>query len=106
MLRAPELAGQVAAGAEKLFKLYPRQLNGKFYSTVGAFRTNGLTVDSLMLFGTEMCMAGLEVNLSEWPENGKSQLPYMQPNPVADLKFLATHKFVHTSNRYASGTTF
>jgi hypothetical protein len=103
MLRAPELVSQVAAGGEGLFKLYPQQHPGKVYFTVGCFRTNGTVMDSLVLFGSEMCMAGPDVDLSEWPEEMNWAKPYMSSNPIKGLKFLATHEFGHTQQPTRSG---
>ncbi|MFK8163224.1 MAG: hypothetical protein AB8H12_12235 [Lewinella sp.] len=96
MLRAPDLANQINQGASKFFSIYPQQLPAEIYFTVGCFRTNGTIVDSLLLIGTELALAGPEVDLSEWPESMDGLLPYMESNPAENLVFLNTHEFVHT----------
>ena len=59
MLSAPKYADRVKQGAAQFFDIYPQQLPVEIYFTVGCFRTNGTIMDSLMLIGTELALAGL-----------------------------------------------
>jgi hypothetical protein len=103
MLKAPGLADQIKQGATKFFFIYPQQLPAEVYFTIGCFRTNGTIVDSLLLIGTELALAGPEVDLSEWPERMESLRPYMESNPIENLVFLNTHEFVHTQQPTRQG---
>lgn len=96
MLRAPEMAGAIEAGIAQLGHLYPDLRPADLYFTVGCFRTNGTTLDSIVLIGAELAMAGPEVNLNEWPERMDALRPYMESSPINDLVFLNVHEFVHT----------
>ncbi|WP_020567955.1 Ig-like domain-containing protein [Neolewinella persica] len=103
MLKAPDLAGQIKEGGEKFFSIYPQQLPAEVYFTVGCFRTNGTIVDSLLLIGTELALAGPGVDLSEWPERMDGLRPYMESSPMENLVFLNTHEFVHTQQPSRQG---
>ncbi|MEM6769524.1 MAG: hypothetical protein AAF597_02970 [Bacteroidota bacterium] len=96
MLRAPELMAKIETAAEQLHAIYPSDVKADVYLTVGCFRTNGTVLDSLVLFGTELCMAGDSVDLSEWEGQMLNIKPYMESNPIDGLGFLAVHEYVHS----------
>lgn len=103
MLKAPDLAEQIELGANEFFSIYPQQLPAEVYFTVGCFRTNGTIMDSLLLIGSELALAGPEVDLSEWPESMAGLRPYMENSPIDGLVFLNTHEFVHTQQPTRAG---
>lgn len=103
MLRAPEMAAQIQGAAQRFFELYPQQQPVEVYFTVGCFLTNGTVLDSLMLIGTELAMAGPDVDLSEWPERMDGLRPYMESSPIEGLVFLNTHEFGHTQQTTRQG---
>ncbi|MTB52511.1 Ig-like domain-containing protein [Lewinella sp. W8] len=103
MLRAPEMATAIEEGIAKLGKHYPHLVPADLYFTVGCFRTNGTTLDSIVLIGSELAMAGPQVDLSEWPERMDALRPYMESSPIENLVFLNVHEFVHTQQPTKSG---
>lgn len=103
MLQAPLLADKIKEGASRFFAIYPQQQPVEVYFTVGCFRTNGTIVDTLLLIGTELALAGPEVDLSEWPERMDGLRPYMERSPIDNLVFLNTHEFGHTQQTTRRG---
>lgn len=103
MLAAPQLITKIKTAAEQLHRLYPADAKADVYLTVGCFRTNGTVLDSLLLFGTELCMANENVDLSEWDGPMLNIKPYMESNPVSRLGFLAVHEYTHSRQPTQNG---
>lgn len=96
MNKAKDLSKVLAAGTQKLQALYPDLQPAKIYFTVGAFRTPGTTMDSLVLIGSELAMADKNTVVSEFSDQ-QSHLPaFFSANPSKNIVFLNTHEFVHT----------
>ena len=64
--RAP-IEADIRAALGEFQTLYPQMQTGKVYLGIGNFRTNGTTVDSMVLFGAEMAFTDTTVNTSEFP---------------------------------------
>lgn len=67
-LRADEFAGDIEAGVERLRALYQALRPATVYFTVGALLTNGTTLHSLVLIGSESALADRTVVTDELPD--------------------------------------
>lgn len=95
MMQIPNFSDKINSGVDGLQKIYPKLKPGKVYFGVGAFRTPGTTLDSLVLIGAELAMATKDIDVSEFPENHVMKR-YPKTNKLEDLDFLNVHEFVHT----------
>lgn len=84
--------------------LYPSMRPAAVYMGMGNFRTNGTTVDTMVLFGCEMALTDTTINTSEFPEQLQYFKNYISENPIDNFDFLAIHEFVHTQQQEAIGT--
>lgn len=80
-------------GVHRLKQIYPDLTSSNIYFTMGAHRSAGTGVDSLVLIGTEYALGDLETNTSELPDRIQS---YYETNPTAHMQFLIVHEYVHT----------
>ncbi len=95
-LKAGEISAELENGIEKLKTIYPELKPAKIYFTIGAFRTGGTTIDSLILIGSEISMADNKTETSEFPENLAHLKSHFLTNPNKNLVFLNVHEYVHT----------
>ena len=96
-LRAEGFAEEIEGGIARLRELYPALRPARVYFTVGALRSNGTTLDSLVLIGSELAMGSRSVVTDELPGRlGDNLRRYFDTDPVDDLAFLAVHEAVHT----------
>lgn len=98
MSRIPEFSDEINKGINQLRNVYPKLKPAKIYFGVGAFRTPGTIVDSLVLIGSEYALSNKNINVSEFPENHAIR-SYSKNNKLSDLDFLTVHEFVHTQQR-------
>ncbi len=99
MLTADEYKSELEQGIEKLKDFYPSLKPAKIYFTVGAFRTGGTTLDSLVLIGSEISMADSTTIVDEFPDE-LSHLPaHFKTNPINHLVFLNIHEYIHTQQK-------
>lgn len=103
MQKAGALASSIGKGVEQLKAVYPILKPAKVYFTVGAFRTNGTTMDSLVLIGSELAMADPATVSTEFPENMGHLPAYFASNPIENLVFLNVHEYVHTQQNAPGG---
>lgn len=94
---------EIEQGLERFDEVYPKGRAAKIYMGIGNFRTNGTTVDSLVLFGSEMAFCDVDVNTSEFPASLQYFKNYIQENPIENVTFLSVHEFVHTQQTEAIG---
>ena len=99
--KAKALGGEIESGVQKLRKLYPKLKPAKIYFTIGAFRSGGTTMDSLVLIGSEIAMADEKVITTELPEHSSHLPSYFATNPIKEIVFLNVHEFVHTQQKNA-----
>ncbi|MEQ8704336.1 MAG: hypothetical protein RIC19_10475 [Phaeodactylibacter sp.] len=103
--RAP-IEADIRTALEKFQQLYPPMQSGKIYLGMGNFRTNGTTVDSLVLFGAEMAFTDSTVKTSEFPPQYQYFKDYIRDyDPIHNVRFLAAHEFVHTQQAEAYHTS-
>lgn len=87
-------------GIEKIRVIYPELKPAKIYFTIGALRTNGTTVDSLVLIGAELAMSDTNTMASEFQEDiQKGRRTYFDSNPIDNLVLLNIHEYVHTQQK-------
>ncbi|CAM1368919.1 hypothetical protein [Tenacibaculum xiamenense] len=99
-LKANQFSKDLDKGIEKLRDIYPELKPAKIYFTVGAFRTPGTTLDSLVLIGSEFAMADKTTITSEFPkEIQKGRRTYFDSNPINDIVLLNVHEYVHTQQK-------
>lgn len=96
-LKADELGHELAAGIKQLKLLYPELKPARIYFTIGALRTGGTTLDSMVLIGSEMALADENTIAEEFPENIRAgRRSYFDSNPIDDIVLLNVHEYVHT----------
>ncbi|MBG6129024.1 hypothetical protein IWQ47_000284 [Aquimarina sp. EL_43] len=98
--KAKELATELEAGIDKFKSVYPNLKPAKIYFTIGAMRSGGTTLDSLVLIGSELAMVDEKTNISEfegrmktWAEN------YIKTRPLDNIILLNVHEYVHTQQK-------
>ena len=95
-LKVDKYAAKAETGIEKLKTIYPELKPAKIFYTIGALRTPGTTIDSIVLLGAEMCMGDDEVDTSEFDDRLAHLPSYFKNNPNRGLEFLNVHEYVHT----------
>lgn len=100
-LRADEFSKDLRSGIEKLRQIYPDLKPAKIYFTIGAMRSNGTTLDNLVLIGAEMAMTDKNTVTDELlPENLRiGRRTYFDSNPINNLVLLNIHEYVHTQQK-------
>ncbi len=98
-LKAAVLAKEIEYGVKQLKVIYPELKPATVYFTIGAFRTNGTTLDSSVLIGSELALADANTNISELPNQFSHLKPYFASNPINGVTFLNIHEFVHTQQK-------
>ncbi len=73
------------------------------YFAVGALRTNGTTLDQMVLIGSELAMADHGTNTSEFPYTYSYLRTYFDTDPIREIAFLNVHEFVHTQQKTTIG---
>jgi len=96
-LKADTYRQDIQDGIEKLQQLYPASEPRNIYFTIGAMRTGGTYLDSLVLIGSEMAMADKNTIASELSEGSRQgREAYFKQNPIDDVVFLVIQEYVHT----------
>ncbi len=100
-LRANEFSKELNTGIEKLRQIYPDLKPSKIYFTIGAMRSNGTTLDSLVLIGAELAMADKNSMSDEFlPDNFRiGRRNYFDSNPINNLVLLNIHEYIHTQQK-------
>ena len=99
-LKSKQLAEELNVGLEKLKAVYPNLKPAKIYFTMGCMRTNGTTMDSLVLIGSELAMADSQTDISEFEGQTKEWLEtFFSSNPIDNLVLLNVHEYVHTQQK-------
>jgi hypothetical protein len=94
--KAKHLQTDLGEGVQKLKVVYPELRHAKIYFTVGAMRSNGTTLDSMVLIGSEFAMADKQTVTSEFPEQMQGLRTFFDSEPIKDLVLLNVHEYVHT----------
>ncbi len=96
-LKTDKYVDELNSGIEKIRTIYPKLKSAKMYFTIGAFRTGGTYLDSLVLIGSEIAMADKNTVTSEFPEEIRTgRRNFFDSNPINDLVLLNVHEYVHT----------
>lgn len=103
MAKAKTLGPEIEDGIAAFEKLYPHSRPAKVYFTVGALRTNGTAMDSLVLIGSELALADEQVVTEELPGSFGYLRAYFDSNPIEDVVFLNVHEYVHTQQSTHGG---
>lgn len=100
-LRANEFAKDFNSGIEQLRLLYPALKPAKIYFTIGAMRSNGTILDSLVLIGAEMAMTDTTTESDELlPDAFRiGRRKFFDSNPINSLVLLNIHEYVHTQQK-------
>ncbi|CAL2090303.1 hypothetical protein [Tenacibaculum sp. 190524A05c] len=101
--KSKSLAPEINAGLEKLKLSYPDLKDAKVYFTIGAFKTGGTAVDSLVVFGTEKQLLDPTINTSEFINNAFGMTSFSKTDPIKNVGFTAVHEFVHTQQKSFMG---
>ncbi len=94
---------ELTQGIYELQKLYPDLKPARIYFTIGALRSNGTTLDSLVLIGTELTLATPYTPTDEFPEKLSYLKDYFSSDPSEHLVFLNIHEVVHTQQKTTIG---
>ena len=98
--KSSQLAQDLNDGIKRLEAIYPYLKPAKIYFTIGCMRTNGTTLDSLVLIGSELAMADDQTDISEFDWRTKEWLEtFFGTNPIDDLVLLNVHEYVHTQQK-------
>lgn len=99
-LKATNNVEELNNGIEKIRVIYPELKPAKIYFTIGALRTNGTTIDSLVLIGSELAMSDKNTISSEFEGDlGIGRRIFFDSNPIDDLVLLNVHEYVHTQQK-------
>ena len=101
--KSKQIAKDIESDVSKLKKLYPALRPSKIYFTIGAFRTPGTTMDSMILIGSEIAMADKNVITKEFPKTLSNLPPYFATNPIDNMGFSNVHEYVHTQQKTTIG---
>ncbi|WP_426669743.1 hypothetical protein ACPPVU_00585 [Mucilaginibacter sp. McL0603] len=99
MFKAKKFAADISVNVLKLKKLYPELKPAKIYFTVGAFKSGGTTLDSMVLIGSEIAMADEHIETKEFPSNYGALVTYFKSNPINIVVFTNIHEYVHTQQK-------
>ncbi|MBB6501168.1 DUF2268 domain-containing putative Zn-dependent protease [Pedobacter cryoconitis] len=99
MFRAKDFSAEISGNVTKLKTLYPDLRPAKIYFTVGAFRSGGTTMDSLVLIGSEIAMVDDQTDAQEFQTTLPDLYNYFKTNPINTLVFTNVHEYVHTQQK-------
>lgn len=105
MTKSVEQSKDLQIAIEQLRKLYPALKPAKIYFTVGALRSNGTTMDSLVLIGSELVFTDKNTPTEEFTETLAHLPAYFAGEPINNMVFLITHEYIHTQQATTSGNT-
>jgi len=105
MFRVQEYASAIGRYVGELKKLYPALRPSRIYFTVGAFRSGGTTLDSMVLIGSEIAMADETVPTDEFAKTFPNLVSFLKTGPVHHLVFTNVHEYVHTQQKTTVGNT-
>ena len=99
MLKANNYSTEIASNIGKLKTIYPALKPAKIYFTVGAFRSGGTTMDSLVLIGSEIVLADKNAYTQEFEADNPSLASYLKTSPFNSLVFTNIHEYIHTQQK-------
>lgn len=93
-LNVDKLHKEIEVNILKLKTHYPELKHSCIYFAIGTFWSNGATLDSTVLIGSEMALADHNTLYKELPDH--LQEFYNKNIPVTDIGLLCTHEYIHT----------
>ena len=99
MSKARGFSEAISENVARLKRLYPDLRPAKIYFTVGAFKSGGTTMDSLVLIGSEIAMADKQTDVREFQTAMPGLFDYFKTNPIHTLVFTNVHEYVHTQQK-------
>ncbi len=99
MLKANNYSTEIASNIGQLKTIYPALKPAKIYFTVGAFRSGGTTMDSLVLIGSEIAMADKNAYTQEFEADNPSLASYLKTSPINSVVFTNVHEYIHTQQK-------
>lgn len=102
-MKAEEAGEAILQGVGGLKRIYPAMKTANVYFAIGALRTNGSTLDQMVLIGSELAMADHGTNTSELPPTFNYLRSYFDTDPIREIAFLNVHEFVHTQQKTTIG---
>lgn len=102
-LEAEQYRLELETGINTLGEMYPSLKPAHIYFTIGALRTNGTTLDSLVLIGSELALANNATPTYEFPENLSHLRSYFDSEPSENIVFLTIHEYIHTQQKTTIG---
>lgn len=99
-LTAKDRSKALVEGIKKLENIYSPLKPASIYFTMGALRSNGTTLDSLVLIGSELAMTD-ENTVTEEFENPfrDARRKFFDSRPIDNLTLLFVHEYVHTQQK-------
>lgn len=104
-LQVDKVGTELDYGIDKFKAIYPELKPAKIYFTMGALRSGGTTIDSMVLIGSEISFADSTTVTSEFPEILSHLNPHFATNPNRHLGFLNIHEYVHTQQKTTIGNS-
>ncbi|MEM9328576.1 MAG: hypothetical protein AAGA85_23115, partial [Bacteroidota bacterium] len=96
-LKVDTISRQFEQGIQKFKALYPDLRPATIYFEIGAMRTNGTAMDSVVLIGCELAFADSRTDISEFEGATYDWLSgFFRGNPIDQLGLLSVHEYVHT----------
>ncbi|WP_316741085.1 DUF2268 domain-containing putative Zn-dependent protease [Pedobacter antarcticus] len=102
-LKSREFAKEIESDILKIKKVYPSLKPAKIYFTIGALKTGGTTLDGMVLIGSEIAMADSNTVTTEFPTKFEHLKAHFKSNPLAGLRDLNVHEYIHTQQKTTIG---
>lgn len=102
-LKSREFANAIESDILKIKKVYPALKPARIYFTIGALKTGGTTLDGMVLIGSEIAMADSKTVTTEFPPKFEHLKAHFQSNPLAGLRDLNVHEYIHTQQKTTIG---
>ncbi len=87
---------EIHEGVKKLKEWYPSLKESTVYYTMGAFRSPGTGIDSLVLIGSEFALGDTGMDTKEFVGDKDHIVTYHQIDPLKHLQSLTIHEYVHS----------
>lgn len=101
--RAKGFAEKLERGVQKLKKIYPDLKPAKIYFTIGVLRSNGTSIDGMLLIGSELAMGDSTINTDEFPEFLGHLSSFFKNNPYKSVVDLNIHEYIHSQQNAIGG---
>lgn len=104
-LKVKKFSKDIAVNVGKLKKLYPDLKPATIYFTIGALRSGGTTVDSMILIGSEIALADRNTVTTEFTKGLENLRTYFKSDPINIVVFTNIHEYIHTQQKTTDAAT-